>query len=164
MSFENSMILPTALSGKFFIVHALASLRVANAALVSLSLTWTVVGGRRFRPSVAVVDGRHFRPTSGQLESDFYFWTSELISMFVVLVQQRSEPLVEEWNMPTTSVVGYKQVFSVLMDAAVSACTFRRPSFVVKYNQLYTAMRNVRACFYDVTTRMLSFLYCGAQV
>ena len=104
-----------------------------------------------------MVGGRRFRPTSGQLE---------FISVFIVLVQQRSEQLVEEWNMPATiriigrragSVVGCKQVFSVLMDAAVLACTFPRPSVVVKYNQLYSEMRNVRACFYDVTTRMLCF-------
>ena len=36
--------------------------------LVALFLTWTVVGGRRFRPSVAVVNVRRFRPTSGHLE------------------------------------------------------------------------------------------------
>ena len=60
---------------------------------VALSLTWTVVGGRRFRPSVAVVDGRRFRSTSGHLE---------FISMFIMLVQQRSEPLAEEWKRLTT--------------------------------------------------------------
>ena len=56
----------------------------------SLSLTCTVVGGRRFRPSVAVVDGRRFRSISGHLES---------ISMSIMLVQQQSEPLIEEMNM-----------------------------------------------------------------
>ena len=40
--------------------------------LVALSLTWTVVGGRRVRPSVAVVDGRRFRPTSGHLALCWY--------------------------------------------------------------------------------------------
>ena len=59
------MILPAALSGRFFIFHGLVSLRVVNVALF---LTWTVVGGRRFRPSVAVVNGRRFRPTAGHLE------------------------------------------------------------------------------------------------
>ena len=112
----------------------------------SLSLTCTVVGGRRFRP------------TSGHLE---------FTSVFLMLVQQQSEPLVEEWNMLTTirtigrraeSVVKCKQVFVVLMDAAVLACTFPRPSVVVKCNQLCSEMRNVRACFYDVTTRMLCFV------
>ena len=29
---------------------------------------WTVVGVRRFRPSVAVVNGSRFRPTFGHLE------------------------------------------------------------------------------------------------
>ena len=124
---------------------------------LSLSLTWTVVGGRRFRPSVAVEDGSRCRPTSGHMK---------FISMFIMLVQQRSEPLVEEMKMLTTirtigrgaeSVVGCKQVFSVLMDAAVPACTYPRPSVVVKYYQLYSEMRNARACFYDVTTRMLCF-------
>ena len=56
---------------------------------------------------------------------------------------------------------GANQFFSVLMDAAVLACPFPRPSLVVKYNQLHSEMRNVRACYYDVTTRMLCF--CGAR-
>ena len=34
---------------------------------LSLSLTCTVVGGRRFRPSVAVVGGRRFRPNFSRL-------------------------------------------------------------------------------------------------
>ena len=84
---------------------------VLRTLTLSLSLTCTVVGGRRFRPSVAVVDGRRFRPTSGHLE---------LISTLMMLIQQQSEPLVEEWNMLTTirtigprakSVVGCKQIF-----------------------------------------------------
>ena len=52
-----------------------------------------MVGQRRFRRNDAVVDGRRFRPTSGHLE---------FISMFIMLVQQQSEPLVEEWNTMTT--------------------------------------------------------------
>ena len=57
--------------------------------------------------------------------------------MFIMMAQQQSLPLVEEWNMLTTirtigrraeSVVGCKQVFFVLMDAAVLACMFPRPS------------------------------------
>ena len=56
--------------------------------------------------------------------------------------------------------IGANQFFSV-MDAAVLACTFPRPSVVVKDNELYSEMRNVRACFYDVTTRMLCF--CTAR-
>ena len=59
------------------------------------------------------------------------------------------------------SVVGCKQVFFVLMDAAVLPCTFPRPSVVVKCNQLYSEMRNVRACFDDVNTRVLCF--CTAR-
>ena len=46
---------------------------------------------------------------------------------------------VEERNL----LSGANQFFFVLMDAAVSACT---------------EMRNVRACFHDVTTRMLCFV------
>ena len=70
-----------------------------------------MVDGRLFRPSVAVEDGRRFRPASGHLE---------FISMSIMLVQQQSEPLVEELNMLTTirtigrgaeSVVGCKPVF-----------------------------------------------------
>ena len=38
------------------------------------------------------------------------------------------------------------------------ACTFPRPSVVVNDNQLYSEMRNDRACVYDVTTRMLCFV------
>ena len=111
---------------------------------LSLSPTCTVVGGRCLRPSVAVVDGRRFRPTSGNLEP---------ISTFMMLIQQQSEHLVEEWNMLTTirttgrrskSVVGCKQIFFVLMDAAILACTFPRRSVVVNYNQLYSEMRNDR--------------------
>ena len=40
----------------------------------------------------------------------------------------------------------------------VSACTFPRPSVVMKHNQLYSEMRNVGECFFDVTTRMLCFV------
>ena len=95
----------------FFLEHwCLSVLRTLPLSL-SLSLTCTVVGGRRFRPNVAVVDGRRFRPTSEHLEST---------SMFLMLIQQQSEPLVEDWNMLTTirtigrrakSVVGCKQIF-----------------------------------------------------
>ena len=59
------------------------------------------------------------------------------------------------------SAVECKSVFSVVMDAALLACTFPRPSVVVNYDQLYSEMRNVRACFYDVTTRVLCF--CAAK-
>ena len=57
------------------------------------------------------------------------------------------------------SAVECKPVF--LHVDAVLACTFPRPSVVVKYDQLYSKMRNVRACFYDVTSRMLCF--CAAR-
>ena len=56
---------------------------------------------------------------------------------------------------------GANQFFSVSMDAAVLACTFPRPSVVVKYDQLFSEMRNVKACFYDVTTRL--FCFCAAR-
>ena len=69
---------------------------------------------------------------------------------FIMLVQQQSEPLVDLLS-------GANQFFFVLMDAAVLACTFPRPSFVVKCNQLYSEMTNVRACFCDVATRVLCF-------
>ena len=118
---------------------------VLRTLRLSLSLTCTVVGGRRFRSSVAVVDGRRYRPTSGHLQST---------SMFIVLVQQQIRTIGRR----AESVVGCKPVFPVLMDAAVLTCTCLRPSVVVKYNQLYSEMRNVRACFYDVTTRMLCFV------
>ena len=69
------------------------SLCVVNAAPF-LFLTWTVVGGRHFRPSVALVNGRHFRPTFGHLE---------FISMSIVIgtatIWQPSELSVEERNL-----------------------------------------------------------------
>ena len=128
-------------------------LRVLPLSRSLSHVPWLV--GVVFGPSVAVVVGRRFRPTLGHLQST---------SMFIMLVQQQSEPLVEEWNMLTTigrrgeSAVGCKQVFSVLMDAAVLTCTCLRLSVVVKYNQLYSEVRNVRACFCDGTTRMLCFV------
>ena len=67
-SFENSMILPAALSGRFLFLINWCLCVMRTLLLVTLSLTWTVVDGRRFRPSVAVVDGRRFQPTSGHLE------------------------------------------------------------------------------------------------
>ena len=44
------------------------------------------------------------------------------------------------------------------MNAAVLVCTFPRSSVVVNYNQLDSEIRNVSACFYDVTTRMQCFV------
>ena len=64
---------------------------------------------------------------------------------------------VEERNLLSSG----SQFFSVLMDAAVLACAFPRPSVVVKYDQLSSEMRNVRAFFYDVTARILCF--CAAR-
>ena len=49
------------------------------------------------------------------------------------------------------------------MDTAVWKCTFPRPSIVVKHDQLSSEMGNVRACFYDVTTRMLGFFSAGTS-
>ena len=44
------------------------------------------------------------------------------------------------------SVVGCKQIF-LRVDVAFLECTFPRRSSVVNYNQLYSEMRNDRACF-----------------
>ena len=55
------------------------------------------------------------------------------------------------------SAVECKPVFVRVVDDAVLACPFPRPSVVVKYDQLYSEMRNARPCFYDVTTRILCF-------
>ena len=94
MLFGNSLILPAALSARFFdIFGVLVSFRVANAVLVDHFFICTVVGGRRFRPRVAVVDEHRFRATSGHLEST---------SVFIMFVQQQSEPLVDERNMLST--------------------------------------------------------------
>ena len=90
-----------------------------------------MVGGRRFRPSVAVTIGRGveyadtIRPVGRKAES----------------------------------VVGCEQVFFVLMDAAVSACTFPRSSVVVNYNQLFSEMKNVSACFFMMLPRECNVLY-----
>ena len=87
-----------------------------------------------------------------------------------MMAQQRSEPLVEEWHHADTHqnlsveernlLSGAKQVFSVLTDAAVLACTFPRPSVVVKYNQLYLGDDKCQSVFFknDVTTRKLCFV------
>ena len=69
-----------------------------------------MVGGRRFRPSVAVVDGRRFRSTSGHLE-----FTSMSIVIGTVTFWQPSELSVEERNLLSSA----NQSFSVLMDTAV---------------------------------------------
>ena len=48
--------------------------RISNVARVSLSLSLerAPVGGRRFRPSVAVVSGCHFRPSLGRVKLRFF--------------------------------------------------------------------------------------------
>ena len=54
---------------------------------------------------------------------------------------------------------GANQFFSILMDAAVLPGTFPCPSVAVKYNQLYSEMRNVRALFM-MLPRECFVLYC----
>ena len=99
--FGNSMILPAALPERLFFFGVLVSF-VLRTLTLWLCLTCTVVGGRRFRT------------TSGHLEST---------SVFLMLAQQQPQPSVEERNL----LSGAKQVFSVLMDAAVLTCTCLRP-------------------------------------
>ena len=137
-SLENSMILPAALSEIFLFLINWCLCVLRTLLLVALSLTWTVVGGRRFRP------------TSGHLEFTSMSImigaaTIRTIGRRVEYVENPSELSVEE---RTESAVECTPVFCVLMDAAVLACTFPRPSLDVKYNQLYSEMRNVRACFF----------------
>ena len=148
MSFGNLLILPAALSDIVSFWNTGVFLCCERCPCRSLSLTCTVVGGRRSRPNVAVVDGRRFRPTSEHLEST---------SMFLMLIQQQSEPLVEDWNMLTTirtigrrvkSVVGCEQIFLRVDGSFQLACTFPRPSVDVNHNQLYSEMRNDRPCFF----------------
>ena len=62
-----------------------------------------MVGGRRFRPSVAVVNGHRFRPTFGHLEV-----TSMSIVIGTATIWQQSELSVEERN--PESVVECKSV------------------------------------------------------
>ena len=133
MSFETSMILPAALSGRFlFSKHWCLCVCVANAALVALSHTY-----RGWRASFSA-----------------RFWTSGIY----FYVYYDGTATISTIGRRAKSVVGCKPVFLVLMDAAVFAYTFPRPSVVMKCNQLYSEMRNVRACFYDVTSRMLCFV------
>ena len=61
---------------------------------------------------------------------------------------------VEERNL----LSGANKFSPVLVDAAVPACTFPRPSVVVKCNQLSSEMRNVRACCYHANA-----LFCNAR-
>ena len=139
MSFENSMILPAALCGRFlFLKHW--CLCVLRTLPLSLSLTCTVVGGRRFRP------------TSGHLEST---------SLFILMAQQQSVPLVEEWHMLTTirtidrraeSVVGCKPVFFVLMDAAVLAVHVPTSFFCCDVQPIVLGDEKCQSVFHDVTT------------
>ena len=100
--FWNSMILPAALSGRFLFVKHWC-LCVLRTLPLSLSRTCAVVGGRRFRPSVAVVDGCRFRPTSGRPEST---------SMIIIMSQQQSVPLVEECWQPSELSVEERNLLS----------------------------------------------------
>ena len=146
-SFETSMILPAALSGRFLFLMNWCLCVLRTLLLVALFLTWTVVGGRRFRP------------TSGHLE--FISMSIMTGTATIRTIGRRVECVGNHQNYPLRSGIccrSANQFFSVSMDAAVLACTFPRPSVVVKYDQLYSEMRNVRACFYDVTTRMPYFV------
>ena len=69
-----------------------------------------MVGGRRFRPSVAVVNGRRFRPTFGHLE-----FTSMSIVIGTATIWQPTELSVEERILLSSA----NQSFSVSMDTAV---------------------------------------------
>ena len=78
---------------------------------MSLSLKWYGGWWASFSAECCCRGGHRFQPNFGHLE---------LISPFLVLIQQQSEPLVEEQNMLTTirtigrgteSVVGCKQAF-----------------------------------------------------
>ena len=96
---ENSMILPAALRERFLFLMNWCLCVLRMLLLVAPSLTWTVVGGRRFRPLLDI-------------------WNLFLCLLW--MVQQQSEPLVEELNKSTTirtigrgaeSVVEYKPAF-----------------------------------------------------
>ena len=69
-----------------------------------------MVGGRRFRPTVAVVNGRRFRPFSGHLE-----FVSTSIVIGAATIWQPSELSVEERNLLSNA----NQSFSESMDTAV---------------------------------------------
>ena len=116
------MILPAALSGIFLFLMNWCLCVLRTLLLVAPSLTWTVVGGRRFWPSVAVVDGRRFRPTSGHLEVisvssyDWYSNNPRTTGRRVECVEQPSELI----GRGAESVVECKPDFlRVSMDAAV---------------------------------------------
>ena len=146
------MLLPAALSARFLFLMNWCLCVLRTLLLVALFLTWTVVGGRRFPSSVAVVDGRRFRSTSGHLE--FISVTIMNGTATIRTIGRRVEYVgnhenyrlrsgiccrvqtifsvlsVEERNLLSSA----NRFFSVSMDAAVSACTFPRPSVVVKYD------------------------------
>ena len=169
-SFENSMILPAALSGIFFLINW-CLLRVANAA--------------PYR-SVSHVNRGWWASLSA------HFWTSGIyFCVYYDLVQQQSEPLIEELNMLTTirtigrgaeSVLGCKPVFLRIIGRGAESAVECKPVFLrvdgcccvglrvptsfcccdpLQYDQLSSEMRNVRAFFYDVTARILCF--CAAR-
>ena len=60
------------------------------------------------------------------------------------------------------SVVGCKQVFFVFMDAAVLACSFPRPTVVVKCDQLYTEIEKSERFF--MTLARKCFVLCCKTV
>ena len=145
-SLENSMILPAALPGRFLFLMNWCLCLLRTLLLVALSLTWTVVGGRRFRP------------TSGHLE--FISMSVMIGTATIRTIGRRVEYFDSHQKYRSRRrnlLSSANQFFSVSMDTAVLACTFPRLSVVVKYDQLYSEMRRVRARFYDVTTRMLLF-------
>ena len=67
----------------------LLSTRVSNVTCISnvarVHLERAPVGGRRFRPSVAVVSGCRFRPTYGRMEFGIFF-----ILQFLIFVRRSS--------------------------------------------------------------------------
>ena len=145
--FENSMSLPAALSGRFFFFFSSTGFfACCESSSLSLSPTCTVVGGRRFQP------------TSGHLDS---------ISVSVLLVQQQTEPLVEESKVLTAfrtigrgaeSVAGCKPV-SLRVDGCCCVSGHVPTSFCCcGCVQLFSVVGNVGACFCDLAARMLSFV------
>ena len=92
------MILPAALSGRFFFLMSWCGERCSLSLCFSRGPWW-----RRFRPSVAVVNGHRFRPTFGHLEV-----TSMSIVIGTATIWQQSELSVEERN--PESVVECKSV------------------------------------------------------
>ena len=107
-----------------------------------------MVGGRRFRPSVAVVNGHRFRPTFGHLEV-----TSISIVIGSATIWQQSELSVEERN--PESVVECKSV-SLRVDGYCCVNVHVPTSFSRRETRPVVLRDEKRqSVFYDVTTRML---------